>query len=158
MAWEQIAYLGFRCLGPVISAYRRWQRKPAFAERSGSGWRAGKNGERCVLHLRGQLTLTNQSARNGLLVVRVQVARSSFIAFWQHLEDCHFCDIGEDRVGAPLTPGVPIPARTAMPMQVAHPFTVKALPRQRTKRLSFRIVVTDQFGDRHSKRLKLGMF
>jgi hypothetical protein len=61
MAWEQIAFWGLKLIGPAINAYRRWQRKPKFVERSGSGWGTGEDGARHIVHLRGQLTLTNQT-------------------------------------------------------------------------------------------------
>jgi hypothetical protein len=133
MAWEQIAFWGLKLIAPAINAYRRWQRKPVFVERSGSGWGTGEDGNRRILHFRGQLTLTNQSRKDGLLVVRIQVG----CGHWGRLEDCYFCDVGEERVG-PGSPGVLIPPHTSVLMQIPHPFIVNSLPRPRSKMLSFR--------------------
>jgi hypothetical protein len=159
MAWElQIASWGLRCIAPAINAYRRWRRKPSFVERFGSGWSTGEDGQRHILTLLCSLTVTNESRRDGLIIVRVQARRGRWFAFWHRLQDSHFCDIGEERVGIPGSPGVLIPPHTSMPMQFPQPLVIKTLPRPRTKMLSFRIVATDQFGDRHSKQLRLRRF
>jgi hypothetical protein len=76
---------------------------------------------------------------------------------WRGLEDCFFCDIAGERV-SPFSPGVVIEPRTAPLMEVRHPFHVVKLPRPRTKVLSFRFVVTDQFDNRHSKHVRLRRF
>jgi hypothetical protein len=71
------------------------------------------------------------------------------------LEDCYFCDVGDDRVG-PFSPGAKIEPRTTALMQINHPCVVERLPRPRAKMLSFRIVLTDQFDKTHSKRIRVG--
>jgi hypothetical protein len=91
MAWEQFAFLGLKLIAPAINAYRRWQRKPVFVERSGSGWGTGEDGRGMrFLLFRGQLTLINQSRKDELVIVRVQVGRGR----WGRLEDRDFYDIG----------------------------------------------------------------
>jgi hypothetical protein len=98
------------------------------------------------------LTLINESRKDELVIVRVQIGRRR----WGRLEDRDFYDIGEEPAGpgflTPIAPGA-----TVM-MQVSHHFIVKSLPRSRVKKLSFRIVATDQFGDRHRKRLRPSRF
>ncbi len=89
-----------------------------------------------------------------MIVVRVRVGRGAF-AYGPALQDCHFCDIGDERVG-PFSPGVKIYPRTTATMQVNHPFNVDKLPR--TKMISGRIVVTDQFNRTLGKRIRLGKF
>jgi hypothetical protein len=43
-------------------------------------------------------------------------------------------------------------------LEITHPFEVRTRPPPRTKRIWFRIVVTDQFNRKHGKRVILGNF
>jgi hypothetical protein len=157
--YEQLAIWGLKLFSPLIQAIRALRslfpkRRPKliFAEKSVSSWNAGEADGRRVLHLHALLAVTNDCQQDGLAVVRTQVRRGAF-AFWHQMEDCYFCDIGDDRV-SPISAGVVITPRTTAAMVVRHPFfDIVKLPRPRTRWLSFRITATDQFNRRHNKRL-----
>lgn len=158
--YGQGAVWGLKLIAPLIRAYHAWQslqakwrRKLIFVRKAHSGWVANEGYGQRVVHLHAPFTVTHQERDAGVLVGRVQVRRGAF-AFWRDLEDCDFCDIGGERV-MPISPGVVIKPRMASLMEVRHPFRVETLPSRRTKRLSFLIVATDQFDNRHCKRVRL---
>ena len=154
----------FRLIGPMVG-FLRWlrsliggrQRKLIFVERSLSGWSVGTAGEQTIVTMISQLAVSNPNQRDALIVVRVRVSRGPF-PYWRALQDCDFCDIADERVNPITSAGVRIAPRTTATMRVQHPFEVNKAPRPRTRLMSFRIVVTDQFNRTHRKRVRLRTF
>src|ERR1700751_4815155 len=127
-----------KLVGPVIQAIRSFRalmrerrRKLVFVKRSFSGWTSGQADQQQIIHLRGQFALTNSHERRAVIVARIQVGRG-VLSYGRALEDCYFCDVGDDRVG-PFSPGAKIEPRTTALMQINHPCVVERLPRPRAK-------------------------
>lgn len=122
-------------------------------------WASAREGEdgRRVFQVSALFAVTNDSQEKEAWITRLQVQfRYSAFAFWGPLEDCLSCDIGDAHVILPIVPGALIAPHTTTTMGIAHLFDVAMLPQPRAKALFFRIVITDQFGERQSKRVRLG--
>jgi hypothetical protein len=126
------------------------------AERILSGWTPGNLGQKSIIHLRTEIAVTNPSDQVGVIVVRAQIGRIGF-TLGRALQDCYFCDIAGERVWA-VTPGVLITERTTAAMQIIHPFETKKWSAERAGPVWFRVVLTDQFNRRHTKRLRFERF
>jgi hypothetical protein len=152
--WLKLFMPALRVVRGMLSFFpgkRRW--KLVFVERSFSGWISGQLAGKWMVNLRSELTVTNPSDTDGVVVVRVQIGRAG-LALARTLRDCHFCDIAGERVST-LSPGVLLSPRTTATMQITHPFEVDPPPPDRTKALSFRVIARDQLNRRHIKRIKL---
>jgi|SRR6516225_9833509 hypothetical protein len=156
---ESIVPLGLKLLSPLINAFRsvgslfgrrRW--KLVIVERGFSGWVWGQHGEKGIIHLRGNLAATNRNRQDAVVPVRAQVGLGRF-AYLRAMQDCRLCAIGGEHI-VPFRIDIKIDPRTTVMIEITHPFEVKSLPR--TKMLWFWIVVIDQLGRKHTKRVRLG--
>jgi hypothetical protein len=109
-----------------------------------------------IVNLRSELAVTNLNDRDGIVIVRAQV-RQAGLTHRHALQDCHFCDIGGERVSN-LFAGVLITPHTTATMQITHPFLVKQLPDQHVRALWFQVIATDQLNQRHTKKINLLRF
>jgi hypothetical protein len=109
-----------------------------------------------IISLRAHLVVTNPGDRAGVIVVRAQIGRAGW-TLNRTLQECHFCDVAGERV-SPRSPGALIGSRTTAMMQISQPFEVEQLPTEKRKNFEFHVVLTDQLGCRHTKRMKLHRF
>lgn len=160
---EQAALFGVKLVAPLIRIYRallpKRRQNLIFVAKPLGTWASAIEGEdgRRIFQVCALFAVTNDSQEKEAWITRLQVQfRYSAFAFWRPLEDCLSCDIGDARVILPTVPGALIAPHTTATIGIAHLFNVARLPEPRAKALFFRIVVTDQFGERHSKRVRLG--
>jgi hypothetical protein len=154
--WGKSLVPAFRILRSVLAVLLRRRSNLVFVQRPFSGWNFSQPGEKSIVNLRSELTVTNPNDHDGVVVVRVQIGRAGF-ARRRALQDCHWCDIAGERVST-LSAGVLIAPRTTATMQITHPFEVDQLPDERVRTLSFRVIVTDQLNRCHTRRIKLQRF
>jgi hypothetical protein len=154
--WWKSLVPAFRILRRILTVLPRRLPKLVFVQRPFSGWNSSQLGGKSIVNLRSELTVTNPSDHDGVVVVRVQIGRAGF-ARRRALQDCHWCDIAGERVST-LSPGVLITPRTTATMQITHPFEVDQLPDEHVRALSFRVIATDQLNRCHTRRIKLQRF
>jgi hypothetical protein len=153
--WLKMLWAALRAFRTGLFVVMRLRkRKLILVERALSGWGVSQNGQKTVVHLRSHMAATNPSNDEGFVVVRVQIDRRRFLRRGIS-QECHFCDVAGTRV-SPLSPGALIPARTTTMMQISHPFETTKPPSSET--LAFRVIATDQFNRRHTKRIRLQKF
>jgi hypothetical protein len=150
--WKSVAP-AFRILRSILTVLPPGRTRLVFVERPFSGWNLAQLAEKSIVYLRSELTVTNPSNHDGVVVVRVQIGRAGF-ACRRALQDCHWCDIAGERVST-LSPGVLISPRTTATMQITHPFEVRQVPCEHVRTLSFRVIATDQLNRSHARRIKL---
>jgi hypothetical protein len=117
-------------------------------------WQPGTDRTGAFVQFRANVLVSNVGKGDdaGLIVarVRLRLAGLRHLADWQ---ECHQCVVGDDIVG-PIGVGAVLHAGDAATMIIAHIHRCKRLP-PAGKRLSFRMLVTDNLTNRHRTRLRL---
>jgi hypothetical protein len=125
-------------------------------ERPFSGWNSGQLAEKVNSQPTQRLGVTNLNDRDGIVIVRVQI-RQAGLTHRHALQDCHFCDIGGERVSN-LSASVLITPHTTATMQNYLSFRRQAVAGPAVRALSFQVIATDQLNQRHAKKIDLLRF